>query len=146
MVVTRAKNAECIGAFLTDYVEPGSTIRSDGLGDYARATAVLGYSHERHVQGNERKTGTQVVPLAHRAISNMKTWLNGTHHGVGRPHLQAYLDEYVFRFNRRRTPEAAFHTFLGLGSVHAPVRRSTIEGAQDLPYYYEADESEEALA
>ncbi len=140
MEVVRAENAEWIGRFLVDNVEPGSTIRSDGLGDYTSATKEPGYTHVRLVQGNIRKTGIQVVPLAHRSISNMKMWLNGTHHGVGRPHLQAYLDEFVFRFNRRQNPEAAFQTLLGLGSSHGPVRRSTIRMAQDLPYYYEGDE------
>jgi hypothetical protein len=48
-----------------------------------------------------------VVPLAHWVFSNLKVWINGTHQGVGRLHLQAYLDEFVFRFNRRQSPEAA---------------------------------------
>ncbi len=99
---------------------------------------------QRKVQGRIGSGGTQVVPLAHRAISNLKTWLNGTHHGVGRPHLQAYLDEFVFRFNRRQSPEAAFQTLLGLGSTHPPVLCRVIQGASDLPYYYEADEAEAA--
>ena len=76
----------------------------------------------------------------------MKAWLIGTHHGVGRPHLQAYLDEFVFRYNRRGNPEATFQTLLGLGSRHAPVRRATIRGAADLPYYYEGDELTDATA
>ncbi len=43
------------------------------------------------------------------------------HHGVGHDHLQAYLDEFAFRFNRRRTPMAAFQTLLGLAAgVHGP--------------------------
>ncbi len=101
--------------------------------------ACLRYLAMSRVQGKIRETG-QVVPIAHRVISNLKAWLIGTHHGVGRPHLQADLDEFVFRFNRRQTPEAAFQTLLGLGSQRAPVRRSTIIGASDLPYYYEGDE------
>ncbi len=48
-------------------------------------------------------------------ISNLKSWLQGTHRGVSKEHLQVYLDEYVFRFNRRQTPMAAFQTLLGLG-------------------------------
>lgn len=138
----RGETAECVGDFLDRNVEVGSMIRSDGLGAYQEATRVLGYKHDRRVQGKIKDTG-QVVLLAHRSISNLKTWINGTHHGVGRPHLQAYLDEFVFRFNRRGTPEAAFQTLLGLGSNHAPVRRATIVKASDLPYYYEGDEIEE---
>jgi hypothetical protein len=47
-----------------------------------------------------------VVTLAVRAIGNLKRWLLGTHHGVGRNQLQAYLDEFVFRHNRRKQPMA----------------------------------------
>lgn len=55
-------------------------------------------------------------------ISNLKTWLQGTHRGVSKEHLQVYLDEYVFRFNRRRTPMAAFQSLLGLGGSLRPER------------------------
>ena len=60
------------------------------------------------------------MPRAHRAISNLKTWLAGTHHGTSAKHLQVYLDEFTFRHNRRHTPMAAFQTLLGLGALHAP--------------------------
>jgi hypothetical protein len=46
--------------------------------------------------------------------------LHGTHRGVGDEHLAVYLDEYVFRHNRRGTPMAAFQTLLGLGTLHEP--------------------------
>src|SRR4051794_21709371 len=62
----------------------------------------------------------EILPRVHRVISNLKSWLQGTHRGVSREHLQVYLDEYVFRFNRRRTPMAAFQTLLGLGSQQPP--------------------------
>lgn len=66
------------------------------------------------------------MPGVHRIISNLKTWLRGTHHGVGADHLDAYLDEFVFRFNRRRQPNAGFATLLGLGVAHEPVPESAI--------------------
>lgn len=101
----------------------------------------LGYAHERRVQGDLRKPGAVgVVPVVHNTIRNLKGWLNGTHHGVGRPHLQADLDEFVFRYNRRANLELAFRTLLGLGSQHAPVRTTTILGAQDLPSFRYPDE------
>jgi hypothetical protein len=53
-------------------------------------------------------------------ISNFKTWLRGTYRGVSDHQMQVYLDEFFFRFNRRRTPMAAFQTLLGLGSRLAP--------------------------
>ena len=137
--VVRAENAVWIADFMERNVRPGSTIRSDALGGYGAACRELGYESLMRTQGKATRDH-QVVPLAHRVISNMKVWINGTHHGVGRPHLQAYLDEFVFRFNRRQNPEAAFQSLLGLGAQHPPVRRATIIRASDLPYYYEGDE------
>ena len=63
-----------------------------------------------------RKGAKSVVPLADRAIGNLQQWLTGTYHGVSRAQLQVYLDEFVFRHNRRKTPMAAFQTLLGLGN------------------------------
>ncbi|WP_342803675.1 transposase [Pontiella sulfatireligans] len=46
--------------------------------------------------------------------------MNGTHHGVDPKYLQTYLDEFTFRFNRRKTPMAAFQTLLGIATQKAP--------------------------
>jgi hypothetical protein len=51
-----------------------------------------------------------------RIFSNLKAWLNGVHHGVSPKHLQAYLNEFVFRFNRRFYPFNAFRSLLGLSA------------------------------
>jgi hypothetical protein len=59
-------------------------------------------------------------------LSNFKSWLRGTHRGVSAEHLQVYLDEFIFRYNRRRTPMAAFQTLLGLSSQHPPSTRAEI--------------------
>ena len=50
----------------------------------------------------------------HRVFANAKRWALGVYHGLREAHLQRYLDEFVFRFNRRRRPAAAFATLLGL--------------------------------
>ena len=61
------------------------------------------------------------MPIIHLIFSNLKTWLNGIHHGVSAKHLQAYLNEYQFRFNRRFYPFNAFRSLLGLaGDAVAP--------------------------
>jgi hypothetical protein len=57
---------------------------------------------------------------APRAISNLKAWMYDTHRGVFVEHLPVYLDEFVFRHNRRGTPMAAFQTLLGLGAARPP--------------------------
>lgn len=65
----------------------------------------------------------------------MKQWLLGTFHGVSRGQLQAYLDEFVFRHNRRGNPQAAFQTLLGLGANRRPVPLSVVRGATDMPQF-----------
>ena len=61
-----------------------------------------------------------VLPWTHRLFSNLKRWGLGVYHGLRRVNLQHYLDEFVFRFNRRRTRHAAFETLLGIGARTAP--------------------------
>jgi hypothetical protein len=58
--------------------------------------------------------------------------LIGTHHGVSRGQLQAYLDEFVFRHNRRKQPMAAFQTLLGLGTSRTPTPYRRIQGGRDM--------------
>src|SRR5450631_140773 len=79
-----------------------------------------------------RKGAASVVPLADRAIGNLQQWLIGTYHGVSKPQLQVYLDEFVFRHNRRKTPAAAFQTLLGLGTAQKSTQYERIRGAKDL--------------
>jgi transposase-like protein len=98
--------------------EPGAIVPTDGLQSY-RPLAKHGYDHRRRPQ-QTAVPGEQLLPRAHRAISNLKAWMHGTHRGVSDDHLPVYLDEYVFRHNRRGTPMAAFHTLLGLGAMHKP--------------------------
>lgn len=105
--------------FLTHNIEAGSTLRTDGWRGYSDA-ALFGYTHRvRVVRTPER--AHRVAPHIHRVFSNLKTWLNGTHHGVEPKYLQRYLDEFVFRFNRRKTPMAAFQTLLGISAQKSPI-------------------------
>jgi ISXO2-like transposase domain len=69
-----------------------------------------------------------ILPRAHRALANLKSWLQGTHRAASAKHLQLYLDEFVFRHNRRRTPMAAFQTLLGLGAMHEPTTYAAMTG------------------
>ena len=123
---------------MTDFalrnIEVGSTIVSDKMPGFDRLPKA-GYTHQPAKQGNIRKGAVHVVPLADRAMGNMKQWLLGTFHGVSRAQLQAYLDEFVFRHNRRGNPQLAFQTLLGLGANRKPVPLSVVRGATDMPYF-----------
>lgn len=136
MAVIPDFKAMTITRFLTQNVAAGSTIYTDGL----KALAGLPQAGVHHVQRTQpsrtdlRRGAKSVVPLADRAIGNLQQWLIGTHHGVSRAQLQAYLDEFVFRHNRRRTPMAGFQTLLGLGTGRAPTPSRRIRGAKDLQH------------
>jgi transposase-like protein len=102
--IKNVTGASLIG-FIKDVAEKGSTIITDDFTGYMNVSK-NGYRHR--VEDDLR--------LAHLVASNLKTWLKGIFHGVSDKHLQAYLNEFTFRFNRRRTPMAAFQTILGLAS------------------------------
>jgi len=87
-------------AFITETVQPGSTVRTDGLNAYRE---LKGYNHDRQVQRGQPK-GEHLLPRVHRVISLLKRWLLGTHQGaVEHDYLDYYLDEFTFRFNRRKS-------------------------------------------
>jgi transposase-like protein len=86
--------------FIAQVIEPGSTVRTDGLNAYL---GLPGYFHDRRVQRGEPE-GEYLLPRVHRVVSLLKRWLLGTHQGaIGQEHLQDYLDEFTFRFNRRKS-------------------------------------------
>jgi len=84
--------------FIAQAITPGSTVRTDGLPAYM---GLDGYVHDRQTQRHQAQ-GEHVLPRVHRVISLLKRWLLGTHQGaIGQDHLNDYLDEFTFRFNRR---------------------------------------------
>ena len=88
-------------SFVAQNVSPGATIHTDGSTSYNELDEI-GFEHERHVIGKNRKRAVQLLPGVHRIISLVKRWLLGTHQGaVSVKHLPWYLQEYTFRFNRR---------------------------------------------
>jgi hypothetical protein len=113
LAVTQRADALSIRHFLTANVASGSEIYTDGWKGYAQ-TALADYRHAF------QPADTHALHI-HRAFGKLKTWLNGTHHGVDPTYLQNHLDEFVFRFNRRKTPMAAFQTLLGLAAHKVPV-------------------------
>ncbi len=132
-VVPDFKQTTMLG-FVKQHVAPGSTIYTDGLKGFEGLQAA-GVTHVPRTQPLRRdlRRGTpSVVPLADRAVGNLQQWLIGTYHGVSKAQLQVYLDEFVFRHNRRRQPMAAFQTLLGLGTGRAPTPWRRIRGARDV--------------
>ena len=93
-------------AAISQTIEPGTTIQTDGWKGYS-GLGKLGYSHE--IIHHTGEVGENLLPRINLTISLLKRWLLGTHQGSVRPeHLDYYLDEFTFRFNRRTS------TFRGL--------------------------------
>lgn len=135
MAVVRDFKQATMVEFVKQHVAPGSTVYSDGLKGFegVQAADVRHVARTQPIRSALRKGVPSVVPLADRAIGNLQQWLIGTYHGVSKAQLQVYLDEFVFRHNRRRQPMAAFQTVLGLGAGRAPTPYARIRGAQDIP-------------
>jgi transposase-like protein len=94
-------SAESLGGFIGNAVEPGNEIHTDAWQGYAGIER-QGYVHHRTISPQEAQPGEGLLPRAHRVVSLLKRWLLGTHQGaVSHEHLDYYLDEFTFRFNRR---------------------------------------------
>jgi len=127
MGVLADASAATLGPFVSENVEPGTRVITDGWGGYT-GLAGLGYAHERRSQRAAARRGEdpgELLPAVHRIASLCKRWLLGTHQGsVDAAHLPAYLNEFAFRFNRRRSRSRGmvFYRVLELAAGHDPVR------------------------
>ena len=91
-------SGDALHRFIAYAVEPGSTVRTDGLPAYI---GMEGYRHDRQIQ-RQQPAGEHLLPNVHRVVSLLKRWLLGTHQGaIAHQHLDDYLAEFTFRFNRR---------------------------------------------
>src|SRR5207237_245569 len=136
-------SAASLVPFVQDSVEPGSVIRTDGWLGYLPLES-KGYKHEVTFLKGKKKTPSELMPRVHLAISLLKRWLMGTHQGaVSHKHFDYYLDEFTFRFNRRRSKSrgklffrlaqqaVAVHPVTNHRIVHAP---SWTTNAKPQPY------------
>jgi len=120
LAVAPDRSAKSLGGFIERVVTPGATIITDDWSGYA-TLGRRGYLHTAVPERGDMQVAETFLPIIHLVFSNLKTWLRGIHHGVSPQHLQAYLNEFTFRFNRRFYPFNAFRSLLGIaGDVTAP--------------------------
>lgn len=94
-------SAASLMPFVCDVVAPGSVVRTDGWSGYLDL-ATHGYTHEKTVLSTSEDAAHVSMPGVHRVASLLKRWMLGTHQGsISTAHLQSYLEEFTFRFNRR---------------------------------------------
>jgi hypothetical protein len=102
-------SAATLGGFVRRAVEPGATVVSDGWSGYRGLTE---HRHEAKVVGS--MAAHVLLPWIHRVFANLKRWGTGVLHGFRKAHLDRYLQEFVFRWNRRRHTRVAFESLLGI--------------------------------
>ena len=117
-------SATSLHTFLATNLAEDATAKTDGWAAYPGAKDI---NHEPHVVGPmlnaalARRSAHIVLPWIHRVFANFKTWVLGVYHGLRRAHFQAYLDEFVFRFNRRSNRHAGLARLLAIGLDLKPV-------------------------
>ena len=113
-------SAHTLTGFITTNIEKGATLKTDGWSGYdAKALSEIGIAHDPHTVG--AMAAHIILPWTHRVFSNLKTWALGVYHGLRPKHLQHYLDEFTFRWNRRRNRPAGFATLLGIATRKQPI-------------------------
>jgi transposase-like protein len=123
-------SADSLLPFVRSAVVPGATIHTDGWSGYVGLKAA-GYQHKVSVLTTRSNPAHEVMPRVHKVASLLKRWLLGTHQGgIQRQHLDYYLDEFTFRFNRRRSNARGllFHRLVEQAVAADPAPYRTIIG------------------
>ena len=125
LTVVPDRSAKSLCGFVEGAVALGAFVITDDWTGYTGLTR-RGYKH--------LAVAEEHLPIIHLVFSNLKTWLNGIHHGVSHQHLQAHLNKFTFRFNRRFYPFNAFRSLLGIsGDVTAPTCAELYAGDRQHP-------------
>jgi transposase-like protein len=102
-------DSDTVKEFIQNGIEKGSKIITDGLSVYLDLNSI-GYIHERRIVGDQK--AHEVLPSIHTVVSNAKSFITGTYHGLDKKHFQYYLDEFCYRFNRRMMHDELFSRLL----------------------------------
>lgn len=124
-VVVADETKENAKAFMDQVVEEGSLINTDGSPSLRN---IKGHDVDYQVVTGQKEVLDRWLPWVHKTISNAKTWIIGTHHGISDDYLESYLAEYFFRFNRRHDTKRLFHRATMACLRAKPVRLGTLFG------------------
>lgn len=131
----QAPTIDALMPFVRENVEPGATVRTDGSPIY-RPLLKEGFDHDPFVILGSQTPAHRPLPGVHRIASLLKRWLLGTHHGAVDPrHVDYYLDEFTFRFNRRtsRSRGMLFYRLIQQSTIATPVTYADIRDNQHRP-------------
>lgn len=117
-VMMTRESTICAQKFVDKYIEHGTMVNTDGNNSYTKLKNV---EHDYQIVEGNAKILDHWLPWVHKFISNAKTWLIGTHHGVSRKNIEKYLAEYTYRFNRRHDPNSLFNRALTACALAHPI-------------------------
>ena len=123
-------SAASLTPFVIESVASGSVVHTDAWAGYTGVGAA-GYTHEVSNIKRSGTTASTLLPRVHRVISLLKRWITGTHQGaISRKHLDYYLDEFTFRFNRRTSGSRGllFQRLVEQALALSPVRGDALIG------------------
>jgi transposase-like protein len=129
-------SAACLHTFIEEAIQPGSVVHTDGWEGYG-GLEKKGYIHEVTVLRRRKESPAELLPRVHLVASLVKRWLLGTHQGaVSLPHLDYYLDEFTFRFNRRKSRSRGklFYRLLQQAVAVGPVPYKSVVGGKSRDY------------
>jgi len=128
MLLIPNASKKSLGKFIHENIETGSNLITDGWKGYT-GISKKGYHHEIDDK-TKILDGEEILPNVHRIASLLKRWLLGTHQNfIGEEYLSYYLDEYTFRYNRRKSNSRGllFHRLIEQGVLHEPVEYKSIK-------------------
>jgi transposase-like protein len=118
MEVVKAVTHETTRSFAQRHLALGQQIRTDALS----ALNVLAEGHQHIARITPPEQASEWLPWVHVVISNFKTFILGTYHGISEKYVQEYLDEFTYRLNRRFWEQEIPNRLLRLTALHAPMR------------------------
>ncbi len=114
------KSANGVNLFVQNCIAPAASIVSDDGAEFS-GLIKLGYNHQAVPMRGDKNKMDSTLPMISVVTANLKTWVDGAFHGVTKKHLQAYLNEFMFRFNRRFYRAVSFRSLLDLGTLNPSV-------------------------
>lgn len=125
------KMADGVNQFAQNCITPGASIVSDDGAEFSGLNK-LGFEHQAVAMRGDKIKMDSTLPMISVVTANLKTWIDGAFHGVSKKHLQAYLDEFMFRFNRRFYRAVSFRSLLDLGTLNPSVTYRDVYNRLDL--------------
>ena len=123
MEVVENLDKETAKSFALKHVATGSKITTDGLNIY-KVVAQAGYQHQQVIVSEDKEQALETLKWVHILISNAKAFIAGTFHGLDGDHLQRYLSEFCYRFNRRYWERELFNRLLKACAAAGPATYS----------------------